>query len=129
MDPTLERPDNLETFQRFVFDGMASGLQEAADKLGRGEDPTFSCTSVLAYAEGDETTGLEAAVQKAQEQCGREIPIAWATRQLDAAEATGDIAESIGECASTLVSLDLVQERYSDPRVTELRTRANQLCP
>ncbi|MGY1640640.1 hypothetical protein ACI782_05830 [Geodermatophilus sp. SYSU D00703] len=128
IDPTLERPENLDPVQQFAFDGMASGLREAVDELERGEDPTISCTSVLAYAEGGDTTGLEAAVQKAQEQCGREIPIAWATRQLDTVEATGDIGESIGECASALVSLDLVEERYTDPRVTELRTRADQLC-
>jgi hypothetical protein len=128
VDPTLERPDNLNSVQQFVFDGMASNLQEAADKLERGEDPTFSCTSVLAYAEGDATTGLEEAAQKAREQCGREIPIAWATLQLDTVEATGNVAESIGECASAIVSLDIAQARFTDSRVSELRTRADQIC-
>ncbi len=128
VDPTLERPDDLDTVQQFVFDGMASGLQEAADELAQGEDPTLTCAMVLAYAEGEETAGLEAAAQKAQEQCGREIPIAWATRQLDTVEATGDVSQSVGECATALVSLDLVEERYTDPRVTALRSRADQLC-
>jgi hypothetical protein len=128
VDPTLERPDDLDTLQQFLFDGMATDLQKAADELERGEDPTFSCASVLAYAEEGRTAGLEAAAQKAEEQCGREIPIAWATRQLDAVEATGDLAQSVGECASALATLDLVEERHTDSRVTALQARADQLC-
>jgi hypothetical protein len=128
VDPTLERPEDLDEVQQYLFDGMASDLQKAADELERGEDPTFTCASVLAYAEEGQTAGLEAPAQKAQEQCGREIPLAWATRQLDTVEATGDVTQSIGECASALVSLDLVEERYTDPRVPELRARADQLC-
>jgi hypothetical protein len=82
----------------------------------------------LAYAEDDQAAGLEPAAQKAQEQCGREIPPAWATRQLDTVQSMDDVAKSIGECASALVSLDLVEEGYTDPRVTALRARADQLC-
>jgi hypothetical protein len=128
VDPTLERPGDLDMVREFVFEGMATYLQEAADRLGRGEDPTFSCAGVLAIAEGEETAGLEAAATKAREQCGREIPIEWAARQLDAVEAEGDIARSIGECASVAVALDTVQDRFTDPRVDELRDRENQLC-
>lgn len=128
VDPTLERPGDLDVVQEFVFEGMASYLYEAADALGRGEDPTFSCAGVLALAEGDQTAGLEAAAAKAREQCGREIPIEWAARQLDAVEAEGDIAQSIGECASVAVALDTVQERFTDPRVDALRDRESRVC-
>jgi hypothetical protein len=128
VDPTLERPANLDSLQRFAFDGMASGLQQAADKLARGEDPTFSCVSVLVYAD-DPTTGLDAAAEKAKAQCGREIPIAWAVHELDAAEAKPDGSPAISECASAHVALDTVDRRFTDSRVSDLRLRAARVCP
>jgi hypothetical protein len=128
VDPTLEEPAGLGGVDRFAFDGMASGLREAAGKLERGEDPTFACVRVIVHAEGESAAAMPDAARTALEQCGREIPLGWATRQLDAVEATGNLSQSIGECAHAQVSLDEVAERFTDPRVDEQRARLADLC-
>ncbi|MGE3289338.1 MAG: hypothetical protein AB7J32_25020 [Pseudonocardia sp.] len=128
IDPTLERPTGLSGIDKITFEQLSANLKEAADLVNGGEDPTFACVSVLVHAESDSADALGAAATKATEQCGREIPIAWADHQLDAVAATGDVTRSIGECATAMVSLDQVTKRFQDPRVDQLRARAAELC-
>jgi hypothetical protein len=127
IDPTLERPAGLDSIETVFFDQLQSDLQLAADRLDRGEDPTFQCVSVLVSADTYESSFAGAAT-KAREQCGREIPLAWAAHQLDSAAALGDPIDAIVECATAKVSLDFVEDRFADPRVGELRTRSDQVC-
>jgi len=127
VDPTLERPSGLDSIQTVFFDQLQSDLQLAADRLGRGEDPTFQCISAMVAADTYERSFGNAAT-KAHEQCGREIPLAWAAHQLDSAAALGDPIDAIVECATAKISLDTVEERFADPRVGELRTRSEQVC-
>jgi hypothetical protein len=128
IDPTLEQPTGLGPVDKIRFEEMSSNLKEAADLVNGGEDPTFACVSVLVHAESGSADALAAAATKATEQCGREIPIAWADHQLDAVAATGDVTRSIVECATAMVSLDQVTKRFQDPRVDQLRARAAELC-
>jgi hypothetical protein len=127
VDPTLERPAGLNSIQTVFFDQLQSDLQLAADRLGRGEDPTFQCVSVLVTA-GTYESSFAGAATKAQEQCGREIPLAWVGHELDSAAAKGDPIDAIMECAMAKVSLDSVEEHFTDPRVGELRARSDQVC-
>jgi hypothetical protein len=127
IDANLEEPANLDRGQQRFFDGMSSDLRQAVDMLNRGTDPTSSCISVLVTADGF-ATGFEDAAKKATEQCGREIPIAWASNQLDVAAAKNDRLEAMHECVAVTVTLDSVEKRFSDPRVGELRARSNQIC-
>ncbi|MGD9529905.1 hypothetical protein [Pseudonocardia sp.] len=128
IDPTLEQPSGLSRIEKIRFEEMSTNLKEAADLVNGGENPTFACVSVLVHAESDSADALAGAATKATEQCGREIPIAWADHQLDAVAATGDVTRSIGECATAMVSLDQVTKRFQDPRVDQLRARAAELC-
>ncbi len=126
VDPVLQRPDGLTGTEAFAFDGMASGLTGAADALARGEDPTLQCVGVLVFAERPEGAAMPDAAAKAAEQCGREIPLVWADRQLDIVEGRDDLAASIGECARAQVALDQVRQRFTDPRVDELQARSDR---
>lgn len=127
VDPTLERPSGLDAIETVFFDRLQSDLQLAADRLDRGEDPTFQCVSVVVTAQTYER-GFGAAATKAQEQCGREIPLAWAAHQLDTAATAGDPIDAIVECATAKVTLDSVEQHFADPRVGELRARSDQVC-
>lgn len=128
IDATLDRPSGLDAVERFAFDGMARGLQSAVDKVSQGQDPTFECVPVLVHAEGTSASAFPEAARKAVEQCGREIPLTWASLQLDEAEQAGGLTQAIGECAFAKVSLDNVAKRFTDPRLDALRTRSAEVC-
>jgi hypothetical protein len=127
VDPALEKPAGLDRGESVFFDEMQSDLQLAVDRLNRGEDPTSQCIGVLVTADGF-SDGFGGAAQKATEQCGREIPVAWAASRLDAAAAHDDPFDAIVECATAKVTLDRVEERFADARVGELRARSEQVC-
>jgi hypothetical protein len=127
IDPNLQEPANLDRGQQYFFDQISSDLRQAADMLSRGKDPTRACIGVLVTADGY-AAGFEDAAKKATEQCGREIPIAWASNQLDAAAAKNDRFDAVHECVAVSLALDSVEKRFSDPRVSELRARSGQVC-
>lgn len=133
--PAAAPSDKLTADQEYVAARLKENLAEAKAKLAAGDDPKFSCVSVLTYSEQLTNITIEEVktlVKDAQQACGHDIPLTFVEKtltQIESAPPTDPPTAFVGECASVEFLLaDLMPRHPNDSAIAAANERFKKRC-